>query len=414
MTVPDESVPDPPVSHPSVPYPSGPGSPPAPALSPWTVGLFALACGVIVGNLYYSQPIITLIAPDIGLGMHSASLIVSLTQIGYMLGLLFLVPLGDLVENRRLILGLILASLVCLAVAAVSHNGAIFLLISLLIGITTVSVQTLIPLAAHLAPDATRGRVVGNVMGGLVTGILLSRPLASLIAGHFGWRAVFATSAIFMLVMAILLFFVLPRRLPDHSTSYLKLMRSMGGLWLHHPALRQRTVLQACMFCTFSLFWTAAPLELIQRFHLSQNGIALFALAGATGALAAPLGGRLADAGHTDRATLGVLCGGALVLAWSIFPLGRGVIALALVGVVLDFCVQMNAVLGQRTIYGLDPASRGRLNGVYMSGIFIGGAIGSALASPLYSHGGWTWVAIAGAAAPLLGLAMFILNRKRG
>jgi predicted MFS family arabinose efflux permease len=381
-------------------------------LTPALVALFAFACGVIVANLYYAQPIIDLIAPDVRLSDRTASLIVSLTQIGYGLGLFFLVPLADLIENRRLILGLIMASLLSLLAAALAHSGGVFLLVSLLIGITTVSVQVLIPLAAHMAEDRNRGRIVGNIMAGLVLGILLARPIASLIADHFGWRAVFFTAAGFMAAMMGLMLLVLPRRQPDHAASYADLIRSLGQLWLRFPALRRRALYQACMFCAFSLFWTAAPLELARRQHLTQSQIALFALVGATGAAAAPISGRLADAGHTLKTTFLVLLLGGLVMLAGLSPMARGVIPLALTGVVLDFCVQANMVQGQREIYALDPASRARLNGIYMAGIFTGGALGSAFASSLYAAGGWGFIALAAGLPPLLALTVFSLSAR--
>jgi predicted MFS family arabinose efflux permease len=382
-------------------------------LTPALVGLFALACGVIVANLYYGQPIIALISPDVGLSDHAASLIVSLTQIGYGLGLLFIVPLADRMENRRLIMILLAASFLSLLMAAMATNGSLFLVVSLLIGVAAVAVQVLMPLAAHMAPDETRGRIVGNIMGGLVLGILLSRPLSSLIADHFGWRAVYFTAAGFMVLMGGLLALTLPSHQPAHKTTYIRLIHSLTVLWRAHPALRLRTLFQACMFCAFSLFWTVAPLELAQRFHLTQSQIAIFALVGATGALAAPISGRLADAGHTVKATFAALGVGAAAMLVTLLPSMRGVIVLALLGVVLDFCVQMNMVQGQRAIYALDPLSRGRLNGIYMAGIFAGGAIGSAVASSLYASGGWERVALAGGLAPLLALGVFALNYKK-
>lgn len=382
-------------------------------LTPPLVGLFAFACGVIVANLYYAQPVIALIAPDVHLSDHAASMIVSLTQIGYGIGLLFLVPLADLLENRRLVLVMLAAAFLSLILAACARSGPVFLTVSLLIGIASVAVHMLMPLAAHMAPNETRGRAVGNVMGGLVLGILLSRPLSSLIADHFGWRAVFFTGASFMALMALLLAFTLPRRQPEHSASYFALIRSLGTLWAHHPALRRRTFFQACMFCAFSLFWTAAPLELARQFHLSQTQIALFALVGATGAVAAPLSGRLADAGHTVVTTFAVMAVAAVVMLLGLFPQMRGVIALGATGVVLDFCVQANTVQGQRNIFRLDPVSRGRLNGIYMAGIFGGGAVGSALASTLYAQGGWPLIALAAAIAPALGVAVFLLTLKQ-
>ena len=382
-------------------------------LTPGLVALFALACGVIVGNLYYGQPIIALIAPAVGLSDQTASLIVSLTQIGYGLGLLFIVPLADRTENRRLTLILLAAAFVSLLLAAIATNGALFLIVSLLIGLATVAVQVLIPLAAHMASDEKRGQIVGNIMGGLVLGILLSRPLSSLIADHFGWRAVYFTASALMVLMGGLLALTLPRRQPDHKTTYVRLIHSLTVLWRAHPALRLRTFFQACMFCAFSLFWTMAPLELAGRFGLTQTQIALFALVGATGALAAPLSGRLADAGHTVKATFGALAVGSAAMLITLIPSMRGVIVLALLGVVLDFCVQMNMVQGQRAIYALDPLSRGRVNGIYMAGIFTGGAIGSAVASTLYESGGWEYVALAGGVAPLLALVVFALNYRR-
>jgi predicted MFS family arabinose efflux permease len=382
-------------------------------LTPALVSLFAIACGVVVANLYYAQPIIDLIAPDVHLSDHAASLIVSLTQIGYALGLFLLVPLADLVENRRLILILLAASLISLLAAALSHTGGVFLIVSLLIGVATVSVQVLIPLAAHMADDHNRGRIVGNIMGGLVLGILLSRPLSSLIADHFGWRAVFFTAAAFMAAMMGLMALVLPHRKPDHAAAYPALIRSLGELWLRFPALRRRSLYQACMFCAFSLFWTAAPLELARHYHLTQSQIALFALVGATGAAAAPLSGRLADAGHTVKTTFAALACAAAAMLITLLPAARGVVSLALLGVVLDFCVQTNMVQGQREIYGLDPHSRARLNGVYMTGIFLGGAVGSAFASSLYGAGGWGFIALAGGLPPLLALMVFALSHRR-
>ncbi len=382
-------------------------------LTPALVGLFALACGVIVGNLYYGQPIIALISPDVGLSDHAASLIVSLTQIGYGLGLLFIVPLADRMENRRLIMILLAASFASLMMAALATNGGLFLIVSLLIGVAAVAVQVLMPLAAHMAPDETRGRIVGNIMGGLVLGILLSRPLSSLIADHWGWRAVYFTAAGFMVLMGGLLALTLPSHQPAHKTTYIRLIHSLSVLWRAHPGLRLRTLFQACMFCAFSLFWTVAPLELARRFHLTQSQIAIFALVGATGALAAPLSGHLADAGHTVKATFAALAVGSAAMLVTLLPSMRGVIVLALLGVVLDFCVQMNMVQGQRAIYALDPLSRGRLNGIYMAGIFAGGAIGSAVASSLYTSGGWEYVALTGGLAPLLALGVFVLNYRK-
>ncbi|EFW79813.1 major facilitator transporter [Pseudomonas savastanoi pv. glycinea str. B076] len=377
------------------------------------VMLFAFCCGAIVANIYYAQPIIELIAPDIGLSSTAASLIVSLTQIGYALGLFFLVPLGDLLENRRLMLITTTVAVLSLLGAAFAEQPNLFLLVSLLVGFSSVSVQMLIPLAAHLAPEESRGRVVGGIMGGLLLGILLARPIASLVADHFGWRAVFGAAAVVMIGISVVLATTMPKRVPDHRASYGQLLFSLWTLLRTQPVLRQRAFYQACMFATFSLFWTAVPLELSRNHGLSQTQIAIFALIGAIGAIAAPISGRLADAGYTRIASLGALLFGALSFLPGLIHPAYSVIGLAVTGVVLDFCVQTSMVLGQRTVYALDAASRSRLNALYMTSIFIGGAIGSAVASPLFDHGGWTWVLIAGTVLPLTALLALLRDRSR-
>lgn len=380
----------------------------SPSLPQTLVLLFALCCGAIVANLYYAQPIIELIAPDVGLDAERASLIVSLTQIGYALGLLFLVPLADLLESRRLMLITTAAALLCLLAAAFATQPGLFLGLALLIGLSSVSVQMLIPLAANLAPEASRGRVVGNIMSGLLLGILLARPLASLVAGEFGWRAVYLMAASLMLLISLVIATTIPRHAPAHRASYGQLLASLVQLLRRYPILRRRALYQGLMFASFSLFWTAAPLELARHLGLSQQDIALFALAGAIGAVAAPIAGHLADAGHTYRASLVALLLAPLAFVPDLLSDGLGWVGLVATAIVLDFAVQMSMVLGQRSIYALEPQSRARLNALYMTSIFIGGAIGSALASPIYEQFGWQGTALLGAGLPLLGLLLFV------
>jgi predicted MFS family arabinose efflux permease len=361
--------------------------------------LFAFCCGAIVANIYYAQPLIELIAPDVGLSASAASLIVSLTQIGYALGLVFLVPLGDLIENKRLMI-------ITLVVAIASLLGAAFA------QGPSVSVQMIVPLAAHMADDANRGRVVGSVMSGLLFGILLSRPLASLVADHFGWRTVFGGGAVLMAAIVLLLSLVMPRRAPAHRASYASLLLSLAHLLRTMPVLRQRAFYQGCMFAAMALFWTAVPIELARHYGYSQSQIAIFALVGAAGAFAAPFTGRLADAGHGRIATGIALAAGALCFLPSLFYPPLGVIGLGVTAVVLDLCVQMSMVVGQREVYALDIASRSRLNSVYMTGIFVGGATGSAIASSLYDGGGWTSVGIAGGLLAGLAFLKFLFDLR--
>ncbi|KDD66252.1 MFS transporter [Pseudomonas mandelii PD30] len=380
------------------------------SLSGLMVAFLAFCCGAVVANLYYAQPIVELIAPQIGLSSANASLIVSLTQFGYALGLLLLVPLADLMENRRLVVGFTLAASVTLLCAGLTHSPSMFLVFSLLIGLTSVAVQILVPLAAHLTPEATRGRVVGNIMSGLLLGILLSRPLSSLLVDVFGWRGVFFSAAALMAVIALITAIALPRRVPTHQATYVALIGSVFALARRHPVLRQRSLYQGLLFASFSLFWTLAPIELMRHHGFSQAQVAIFALVGAVGAVAAPIAGRLADAGHSRRGTLVALLLAPVSLLIAALP-GSSYLWLVVCAVLLDFAVQLNMVLGQREVYAIDPHSRARLNAVYMTSIFVGGALGSLVASPLYEHFGWSLSAVSVALLPALALTMF-LGRK--
>lgn len=390
------------------PFALAPSASHAPAMPATLVALFALCAGVLVANLYYAQPLIELIGPQIGLSASNASLIVSLTQIGYAVGLFFLVPLADLYENRRLLLLSGAAAIASLVAAALSTQPGPFLLVSLLLGLSSVSVQILIPLAAHLAPEATRGRTVGTIMGGLLSGILLARPLSSLLAETLGWRAVFVAAAAMTLATVAIIALTLPRRVPEHRARYGELLVSLWHLLIRFPLLRQRALYQGLLFAAFSLFWTAVPLELASRHGLSQAQIGIFALVGALGAVAAPIAGRLADAGHTRMASLAAMALAALSFVPGLATGPHGVYALAATGIVLDFAVQMSMVLGQRAIYALDAASRARLNALYMTAIFIGGAAGSAVASLVYAQAGWHGVVMTGSGLAAIALIAFV------
>lgn len=376
--------------------------------------LLAVACGVIVANIYYAQPLVGLIGPSVGLSPEAASLVVTLTQIGYGAGLVLLVPLGDLLENRRLIVTTLCATVAALLVAAWAPSAALFLGAAFLTGLTSVAVQMMVPLAAHMAPEATRGQVVGNVMSGLLLGILLARPVSSLIADSFGWRAVFGLSAVAMVGFAVLLGRVLPQRRPVRGSTYGALLGSLGTLFLRTPVLRRRTAYQTAMFASFSLYWTGVPLLLAgPPFHLTQKGIALFALSGAAGALVAPIAGRIADRGWTRPATGAALAAGAL--SFLVARVGEGSIALLVVaGLLLDMGVQTSMVLGQRAIYSQGAETRSRMNAIYMAIFFTGGAVGSALAGYAFARGGWEPVTWIGFAFPALGLLYYLTEFRKG
>lgn len=377
--------------------------------------LLATACGLIVANIYYAQPLAGPIGAALGLPGAATGLVVTFTQVGYGIGLLLIVPLGDLVENRRLVLILLGLAALALVGAGLSTAPLSFLSSALLIGLGSVAVQVLVPYAAHLAPDAMRGRVVGDVMSGLMLGIMLSRPVSSFIAQFFGWPAVFHLSAVAMLLLMAVLHQALPPRQPDAGLRYGALLASMGRLALTTPVLRRRALYHAGLFSAFSLFWTTVPLLLAgPEYRLSQAGIALFALVGVSGAIAAPIAGRIADRGWTKPATslaiLAVAC--SFLLAYlgshgSTLRLGL----LAFAAILLDFGLSANMTLGQRAIFSLGSAYRSRLNGLYMATFFVGGALGSALGGWAYAAGGWTFACWLGMALPTAALIYFATER---
>ena len=380
----------------------------------WLGLLLATACGLIAANIYYAQPLVGPISAALHLSPGAAGLIATMAQVGYGAGLLLVVPLCDLFENRRLVFLILCVAVLALLSAAVSTGAAAFLAAATLIGLGSVAVQILVPYAAHLAPDASRGRVVGNVMSGLMLGIMLARPAASLVTEALSWRAVFVISSALMASLAVVLWVALPRRQPAPGLSYGGLLASMARFVRHTPILRRRAIYQACLFGAFSLFWTAVPLQLASRYHLSQNGIALFALVGVTGAVAAPLAGRMADRGWSKPVTAFAMSsvGTALLLGLvGSSASGPGLLILAAAAILLDFGVAANGVLGQRAIYALDAAARGRLNGLYMATFFGGGAIGSALGGWSYAEGGWPLTMAAGLLLPALALAYFLTEK---
>ena len=385
------------------------------AVPSWIILLLAGACGLIVANIYYAQPLAGPIGAELGLSPQATGLIVTMTQIGYAAGLLLLVPLGDLVENRRLVVAVIALGMVSLAGAAVARSAAPFLAATLLIGIGSVAVQILVPYAAHLAPEAIRGRVVGTVMSGLLLGIMLARPVASLITHLSSWRVVFVLSAVAMAATAALLARMLPERHPGGNIGYGKLLVSMLTLMVTQPILRRRALVHACLFAAFSVFWTTVPLLLAGPvYRLNQAGIAIFAFAGVAGAVAAPIAGRLADRGHSRAVGFCAMAAAAIAfLAMQVGTRGgiAGLLVLALAGIVLDAGVSANLVVSQRAIFSLGAEYRSRLNGLFLATFFFGGALGSGLGAWIYAQAGWDATVWLGFALPVVAALYFATER---
>lgn len=386
------------------------------------VWLMATATGLIVANLYYAQPLVGPISRATGLDPGAAGLIVTLTQMGYCLGMLFIVPLGDLVENRRLIVTALAGTACALAVAAFSTSAALFLAAMFCIGLGSVAAQIIVPFASHLAREETRGQTVGTVVSGLLLGIMLARPVASLVTDASNWHVIFVLSAVVTAGLALVLRRRLPLRDPAHDSSaqhlsYPALLASLWQLLKATPILRRRAAYQFCMFGAFSLFWTTVPLILASpAFGLSQAGIAIFALVGVAGALVSPLAGRRADQGKSRSTTAIALVAGVLSFAAPLLLHGGRAFELGLLvaaSIVLDGAVSASLVTGQRAIYALGADVRSRLNGLYMAIFFLGGALGSSLGGWMYAHHGWQGVLATGLMFPAAGLLVFSTERRQ-
>jgi predicted MFS family arabinose efflux permease len=379
--------------------------------------LLAATAGISVANLYIAQPMIGLIGPSIGLHPGGYGLVVTLTQIGYACGLLLLVPLGDFVENRRLMVTTLGCGAVTLLVTSFVRSATPFLVACFVVGIMSVTTQMVVPLASHLADPRKRGRQVATVVSGLLTGILFGRPIASLIASVSGWRSVFLVASAAMAIMAIILWRCLPERRPEGRKNYFAMLASMVPLMTRTPLLQRRMAYQTSLFFAFTVFWTAIPLELSRHFGLGQSGIAIFSLVGAAGALSAPIAGRFADAGKVVAGTAismaMVAIGVALTWPGSLVHGWTGLIILGVATVLLDGGVQANQAFSMKVLFDLPPEVRSRVNAVYIACAFLGAALGSALAPLALSYAGWPLVALLAVIPPVCVLTFFLIRERR-
>jgi len=382
--------------------------PATPSLTPGLVPIMSVATGLAVAGNYYAQPLLPAIAREMGLSAAGAGAIVTTAQLGYALGLLLIVPLGDLLERRRLIVVMTLLAAAGLLVTALSPSMAGVFVGTALAGLFSVVAQVLVPLAATLAAPAQRGKVVGTVMSGLLLGILLARTVAGALATLGGWRTVYWVGAAAMALAAL----VLARRLPryQHSVglSYPRLLLSVLGLFREEPSLRLRAFLGAAAFAAFSVLWTSMAFLLAgPAYGFSEVTIGLFGLAGAAGALAASAVGHLADRGHGDRAT--TLGWWLLLLSWgALYFAPLSLVALILGVLALDLAVQGVHVSNQGAIYRIRPEARNRLTAAYMTCYFIGGAAGSLVSAAAYGAAGWSGVCLCGGIVSLAGLAAWL------
>ncbi|GAA1183454.1 MFS transporter [Pseudonocardia alaniniphila] len=373
--------------------------------------LMAAATGLSVANNYFAQPLLDLLGRELQLSATAAGMIITAAQVGYGLGLLLLVPLGDLVERRRLAVLLYAATAVFLLVSATAPNGTLLLAGTALTAFTSVAAQVVVPYAATLAPPGRRGRVIGTVMSGLLLGALLSRAVSGALAELGGWRTVYWVSAILVAGMTVLLWRFLPRLHTPSGLSYPALLRSTIALFRHEPALRWRAGIAALSLASFNVLWTAATFLLAgPHYGWSEAVIGLFGLVGAVGTVTTTVAGRLADSGYVQWVT-GI---GTAALAASWLLIGAAESSLAwLVGGVIVLNVAHQAVLNsnQNVIYALRPEIRNRLNAALLTAFFAGGAAGSALAGMVWVCGGWTAVSVLGGSLASGTLVLWVLER---
>ncbi|NTB87602.1 MFS transporter [Agrobacterium tumefaciens] len=380
--------------------------------------IVAVVCGAIVANLYFAQPVIGEISAALELLPERAGLIVTLTQLGYCCGLLLLVPLGDILENRRLSLSVLAVGFIAAVTMAITKSHFVFLLASIGLGIGSVSVQILLPYAAALADPQRQGVVVGRVMAGILTGIMLSRPVSALIAGAFGWRSVFWLASTVCILAALLIWRRMPPRKPDNRTRYVHILRSLLSAARCNRLLQRRAAYQFLMFYSYTLFWTALPLLLFGPVYgMNHLEISLIALAGASGAAMSPVAGKIADRGQIIPGTTIAFTAG--LFAWSIMVFGGsggalGVTVLTLGAIVLDGAVPVSLVMSQRELFSAYPEQRARLNGLFMATFFVGGALGASVGVWAFQSYSWVGVVVAGAAGPALALALHLIFTAGG
>ena len=380
----------------------------AQGLSAWLVFLMAFAIGITVASNYYAQPLLHSITDDLHIAVKHAGFIIMAAQFSYAIGLLFITPLGDKMERKRLILTLMILSTCGLLISATSQSLWMLMLGTAMTGLFSTVAQVLIPFAATLSSPEHRGKIVGTLMSGMLLGILLGRAFAGLVSSMTDWHYVYWIAASIMTIVTLLLYLSLPSYRNTININYFQLLFSIGSLYQQEPVLRIRSLLAIISFALFSLLWTPLAFVLSNTpYHYSDFIIGLFGLAGAAGALGSPIVGRLSDKGKGFLATtIGLIL---LLASWLPLSLAEySLLALILGVILLDFAVQVTHVSNMNAIYQIRPEARSRMNTGYMVSYFIGGMLGSIASTYLYSNYGWLAIIISGTILGSLGLLCWL------
>ncbi|KPN15473.1 transporter [Bacillus australimaris] len=375
--------------------------------------LFATACGMAVANIYFAQPLLDSLADEFGMTYSSIGIIMTITQLCYAAGLLLLVPLGDLVNRRRLIIGQMLLSVLSLILVGIAPIVTVLFIGLAAVGLLAVVTQVLVAFAATWAALEERGRIVGLVQSGIVIGILLARAFAGVLTDLAGWRSVYLVSAVIMLLITGVLFRVLPRDdIERESLSYANLIRSMFTLFIQERILRIRGILALLIFIVFGTLWTSLVLPLsTEPYSLSHTAIGAFGLAGAAGALGAARAGSLADKGLGQFTTCIALV--LLFISWFFISLTEHSLILLIIGImILDLSVQAVHVTNQSMIFTVRPEARSRLTAAYMIFYSIGSATGSIVSTSIYANYGWNGVCLFGASISAIAILYWIITYR--
>lgn len=383
-------------------------------LSSARVLMLAMICCIVVANIYFNQSVLNLIAGAFPNEWEAVSLIPMVTQLGYATGLLFLIPLGDYIERQWLILRQAQVLLLALIGMMLSPTATVLVFFSFLTGMAATVAQQIVPLAATLSRPSSRGKTVGTVMSGVLAGILAGRAIGGLIGQYFGWRGVFLSGAIMTLLALFFIARLLPSQsLPTPTFHYLAVLRSLGDLWKSEPQVRNATLTQAMLFASFSVLWTVLPFWLAHRYHYGAGVTGTLAVLGLIGILCAPLAGSLSDRqGSFRMVVFGVSL---MLLAWMVFWGWNSMTGMVVGILLLDAGEQCVLIANQHTIYSLRPDARNRLNTLFMSVMFIGGACGSLAATGLWeaTHN-WTLISSVGAGLAMMGLLTAVRRQPSG